>query len=147
MKNIAVLDLGCGEGYDALYLAKKGAIVDCVDRQNVLKVNHENINIIIDNISDFTPQKKYQVILCFNVLQFFKLKDIKIEFKRILAMMDENSLLFLQMFNSPIVDWINKQLDEYMVMDYRQWEQEDKEPHPHTHNMVRWIIKKEGDSK
>jgi 2-polyprenyl-3-methyl-5-hydroxy-6-metoxy-1,4-benzoquinol methylase len=84
-----VLDLGCGQGSDALFLAKNNFSVTAIDsslvaishikiKKNEFKFN--NIELICGNIEDFNIEKdKYQIIICRNVLNFLnKNKALKI---------------------------------------------------------------------
>ncbi len=84
-----VLDLGCGQGSDALFLVKNNFLVTAIDSSDVainqIKIKKDefkldNLELICGDISDFDIKKnKYQVIICRNVLNFLdKDKALKI---------------------------------------------------------------------
>ncbi|MBU4481990.1 methyltransferase domain-containing protein [Candidatus Parcubacteria bacterium] len=80
------LDLGFGQGRDALFMAKNKFNVTAVEKSEVLvkqiqekikKDNLNNIKVIQSNVLDFEIEKnKYNAINCNNVLQFLP-KDKK----------------------------------------------------------------------
>ncbi len=75
-----ILDLGCGQGSDSLFLAKNNFFVTAIDSSDVainqIKVKKDefkldNLELICGDIQDFNIEKnKYQVIICRNVLNF-----------------------------------------------------------------------------
>lgn len=89
LSNSQILDLGCGQGVDSLFLAKSKFSVTAIDsssvaidqikvRKDELKLN--NLELICDDIKNFViPSNKYQAIICRNVLNFLdKNQAIKI---------------------------------------------------------------------
>ena len=133
-----VLDLGSGAGANAKFFRKKCTYA------NVITVDKNPIFNPIFNIDikDFKFDQKYDIILCLNVLQFLTINEIKKIIPKILDAVEDNGYLMIQMFDSPVADWINQQLGDFKVLDYRRWIQYDKKPHRHTHSMVSWIVKK-----
>lgn len=83
-----ILDLGCGQGVDSLFLAKNKFLVTAIDSSDVainqIKVKKDelgldNLELICEDISDFNIEEcKYQVIICRNVLNFLN-KDKALE--------------------------------------------------------------------
>ncbi len=84
-----ILDLGCGQGIDSLFLAKNDFSVIAIDSSDVainqIKIKKDefkldNLELICGDINDFGIEKnKYQVIICRNVLNFLdKDKALKI---------------------------------------------------------------------
>lgn len=80
-----VLDLGCGEGKDSFYLAKKGFNVTSVDisvvginkLQNCSIKNKLKIDAKISDINSFLKKcNNFDAIYCINILQFINKKDI-----------------------------------------------------------------------
>jgi len=80
LPNSKILDLGCGQGIDSLFLSKNGFLITAVDSSDVainqIKIRKDefkldNLELICDDINDFNLEKnKYQVIICRNVLNF-----------------------------------------------------------------------------
>ena len=74
-----VLEVGCGEGQNALYLARRGfAHVDAFDLseagiaklRRLCEVNGLNVNAFVDDLSTFRFEKAYDLILSFATLCF-----------------------------------------------------------------------------
>jgi len=89
LPNSKILDLGCGQGIDSLFLSKNGFFVTAIDSSDVainqIKIKKDefklnNLELICGDIKDFNIEKdKYQVIVCRNVLNFLdKDKALKI---------------------------------------------------------------------
>ena len=84
------LDLGCGAGVDAKYLAEKGFNVEAVDlsadciKQTKITCDGLGVEIIKKDVSKFAIEKeKYSVILSWNLLSFLKKRDTNKVFKNI----------------------------------------------------------------
>lgn len=107
-KKLTILDIGGGNGYDSIPLAKIGHKITIVDySQNmlnkaklVLKKNHltnvELINCDLNNIKDKLT-KKFDVILCHNVLSY--VDDEKKSLKIILSLLKRNGILSIMQIN------------------------------------------------
>ncbi len=73
-----VLDLGCGEGRNAFFLASKGCDVTAVDRSKaginklltIAKENHVVIKGIVQDIIDFNLVEEYDLIMAHGVLYY-----------------------------------------------------------------------------
>lgn len=79
------LDLGCGKGKNAIWLAKNGWKIDAVDpSQEWLDIAKErsdkaNVNIqsfIQSDIQSFVPDKQYDLVVCAMVLHFLSIDQI-----------------------------------------------------------------------
>lgn len=86
-KGQPVLDLGCGSGRNALYIAKNGFKVTCIDISseaiNNLKEKAdklgvgENIRIKIQDVAEFDDWGKYGAIICYTTLHFLSNSDAR----------------------------------------------------------------------
>lgn len=81
-----IIDLGCGEGQDACYLASKGFKVTAVDISEAginkvkaaAKKSNARIKTILADLRNFLKVKgDYDAIICLNALQFIPSKNIK----------------------------------------------------------------------
>ncbi|MFA5131455.1 MAG: methyltransferase domain-containing protein [Patescibacteria group bacterium] len=80
LPNSKIIDLGCGQGIDSLFLSKNGFFVTAIDSSDVAinqiktkkdEFKLDNLELICGDINDFDIEKdKYQVIICRNVLNF-----------------------------------------------------------------------------
>lgn len=80
LSNSNILDLGCGQGDDSLFLAKNNFSVTAIDSSDVaihqIKTKKDefglnNLKLICGDIQDFNVEKdRYQVIICRNILNF-----------------------------------------------------------------------------
>lgn len=80
-KSDKILDVGCGDGKNSLYLAKKGfTAVDAFDISEnainkLLRLARQadvNINAWVDNLCDFRFEKEYKLVISFGTLHFVK---------------------------------------------------------------------------
>lgn len=81
-----VLDLGCGEGKNSLYLAKKRFDVTGIDIspngiEKFLRLANQmklKVNGFVEDIIDFEFKQKYDCIICMSTLNFFEKNEIEI---------------------------------------------------------------------
>lgn len=80
-KDAAVLEAGCGEGQNVLYLAKHGFHnIDAFDisaagiakLKRLCEVNGVSINAFVRDVADYTFEKKYDLIMSFATLCFLE---------------------------------------------------------------------------
>lgn len=78
-KNAAVLEAGCGEGQNVLYLAKQGFCnIDAFDisdagitkLKRLCEVNGVSLNAFVRDLTDYDFDKKYDLIMSFATLCF-----------------------------------------------------------------------------
>lgn len=103
-----ILDLGCGQGIDSLFLAKNDFSVTAIDSSDVainqIKIKKDefkldNLELICGDINDFNIEKnKYQVIICRNVLNFLdKDKSLRI-LKSLQDNIQKGSYIIIEVF-------------------------------------------------
>ncbi len=82
-KNVSVLDVGCGQGRDALFIARLGHRVTAMDlsptgiaqlAEDALAENLE-IETVVADVCDFVPTKSYDVILIDRTLHMLEKED------------------------------------------------------------------------
>jgi len=99
IKKGRVLDLGCRDGVMDKYLARKGYIVDAVDRAPVLR-SSKNISVIAADIADIKIYPNtYSFIICRHTLPFIEnkktVKKIIIDMSKSLT---KGGVLFFTLF-------------------------------------------------
>lgn len=74
---LIALDIGCNRGYYSTYLGEYGVKVDALDvNLDLSKVlSNPNVNYIEKNILDMFPDKKYDLILAFEVYEHLSPND------------------------------------------------------------------------
>jgi 2-polyprenyl-3-methyl-5-hydroxy-6-metoxy-1,4-benzoquinol methylase len=78
--NLRVLDLACGQGRDAIFIAEKGHFVLGIDlsktgiQQIPQQAKKNNLNIIgkVADALNFVPQEKFDIIVIDRLLHMFK---------------------------------------------------------------------------
>ncbi len=100
--NVNVLDVGCGVGTLAFYLANKGCAVDAFDiSSSAIAICKEfksysgmkNIQFYNRNVSNLTTKNKYDLVLCTEVIEH--IPDDKQFLKSVSKLMKKNGFLVL----------------------------------------------------
>ncbi|MBN1253517.1 MAG: class I SAM-dependent methyltransferase [Bacteroidales bacterium] len=107
-KNDKILDIGIGQGRNALFLIEKGFIVDGVDPSIVgiealKKLAYKDklkLELFNTDFKNFNPKEaEYSGILIFGLIQLLSEKDIKELAKKTKKMLNESGLIFLTGFS------------------------------------------------
>lgn len=80
-----ILEAGCGEGQNAIYLAQKGYHVDAFDlsEYGIAKLKHRcelsnvHVNAFVADLTAYHFKQSYDMILCFGTLHFVHKNDWK----------------------------------------------------------------------
>ena len=78
VKPYRVLDIGCGEGKDAVFLAKNGYIVSAFDMadaglkkaKELAERNHVSIDFFHGDINDYTPHAQFDIVFSSGVFHY-----------------------------------------------------------------------------
>lgn len=107
-KGLKVLDLGCGNGRNAIALAKLGAIVKGIDVSSVAlellcnRAKKENVEVetFIGNMNKLPfPDRTFDMVICYNAIFNTSLKQIKETMKETRRVTKRNGV-FLVTFRS-----------------------------------------------
>ena len=101
-----VLDIGCGEGKDAVYFAKKGYIVDGFDitesgirKTNALaNKNGVTINAWMDDVNTFDIDKEYDIVYSTGTVQYLFDENKKSFFDKIKKITKKGGIVFFNVF-------------------------------------------------
>ncbi|MEC0348056.1 class I SAM-dependent methyltransferase [Peribacillus frigoritolerans] len=107
-ENGEVLDIGIGEGRNALFFAKQGFAVEGIDIsetaiERCLELSKEhnlNVKAKVQDITSFEIEpNKYSLIILSNVLNFFPDDDIKIIIEKVKNGLLKNGLVYINVFD------------------------------------------------
>ena len=117
-KDIKVLDIGCGEGKDAVFMAKQGYSVTAFDitengirkTRQMAEENGVELEAYIDDVNSFELKENYDIIYSTGTIQY--LDDDKIDsfFEKVKAHTNKNGINWFNVFvDKPFIplppDW------------------------------------------
>ena len=103
---IKVLDIGCGEGKDAVYMAAKGYSVTAFDLTvsgiektgRLAAANHVSINAYVDDINTFRTDERFDIIYSSGTLQYLQPEKIPGFFEKVFQMTAPHGLHYFNVF-------------------------------------------------
>lgn len=103
---LSVLDIGCGEGKDAVYLAQKGCAVTAFDltesgiRKTKLLAEHRgvNVNAFVADINSFEVDGPFDVIYSTGSIQYLFEKNIDPFFRKIHSLTKLGGFVYFNVF-------------------------------------------------
>ncbi|MCA9899162.1 MAG: class I SAM-dependent methyltransferase [Anaerolineales bacterium] len=124
----SVLDVGCGQGRDALFLAELGYSVTGIDASQLgisqmlatAKTRNLNLNGIVADFYEYEFQQKYDVIVLDSILHFHK-KDLPKEqalLQTLTARLNPGGLICLFLHKSKAKE---KQLKNFFAQNHLNW--------------------------
>lgn len=101
-----VLDIGCGEGKDAVYMASKGYKVTAFDltengiRKTIrlAKENGVEINAYVDDINTFETDEQFDIVYSTGTIQYLFDENKKLFFEKISRITRKNGFVFFNVF-------------------------------------------------
>lgn len=109
-KHAHVLDVGCGEGQNAIYLAEQGCQVDAFDlsEHGIAKVNDRckasgvKLNAFIADLTEYKFAQNYDVIISFGTLHFVHKSDWKKFIKEAKEYTNDGGIHIIQLFTDVV---------------------------------------------
>jgi len=163
-KSGTVLDLGTGEGRNALFLAKHGFNVTAVDisGEGIKKLerlaleNKVRINTFVKDIRNFNFSENYDVILSFATLHFLEKEEIERVIKKIKEHTSYNGFNVITVFTeeNPNKNFsylfkrneLKKYYSDWEILGYKErmtpLEKHGKEGKLHRHGLARLVARK-----
>lgn len=116
------LDAGCAHGSNAKFLASFGIRVDAVDIKLPPHEVNTQINYIQSDILTFAFDKKYDVILALNVLQFLTAKDKYKIMDCFIKSLSQGGVIFIRSFTQKDPSFNNsKIIKSHFAQDELRW--------------------------
>lgn len=168
-ENLKVLDIGCGEGKNSIYLAKKGCMVDgfevssyALENAKTLCEEHENIKLFKKDVTKINyPNNHYDIIISYGLFHCLaSKKEVELLIKKTFSSLKKNGFYVLCSFNSRKQDLSGHENFDPLLLDHSEYvnffegqtiisstdtDLFETHPHnniPHVHSMTRIIIKK-----
>ena len=105
-ENKKVLDIGCGEGKDAVYMAEKGYKVTAFDLTDngirktidLAKQRGVEINAYVDDINTFEINEQFDIIYSTGTVQYLFDENIKKFFEKLEKITNKNGIVYINVF-------------------------------------------------
>jgi len=114
-EGMKVLDLGCGTGITTKYIAELGAKVTGIDISPKLiefareNSNHENIEYLIHDITDFNLGKKtFDAICLIDIMEHIPIEKIPKLLKNIKKYSHNNTIIYLNIPDARLQSWMRE---------------------------------------
>ena len=110
---LSVLDIGCGEGKDAVYMASQGCNVTAFDitesgiskARSLAKERNVNIDAFVADINDFYLDKQFDIIYSTGTVQYLFDENINTFFEKINRMTKQGGIVYFNVFvNKPFLE-------------------------------------------
>lgn len=105
-KEKKVLDIGCGEGKDAVYMAQQGYDVSAFDltengiRKTLALADRRNVHIhaYVDDINTFSSEDQFDIIYSTGTVQYLFEENKKAFFEKIEKITKPNGIVYINVF-------------------------------------------------
>ena len=105
-ENTKVLDIGCGEGKDAVFMAEKGYDVTAFDLtengiRKTIALAHKRgvkVNAYVDDINTFETDEQYDIIFSTGTVQYIFDENKEAFFKKLEKITKPNGIVFINVF-------------------------------------------------
>jgi len=105
------LDIGCGDGREALYLVERGFDVDAFDASEeaikalLRRAEHENIdrshiNAFVADVRDFRAEKRYDLIVATTVLDHLSDEELDVVERVVVNWLKPGGVLYVEVYTS-----------------------------------------------
>lgn len=166
-KHSRVLDVGCGEGQNAIYLAQQGHCVDAFDlsEHGIAKVNYRcealgiQLNAFTADLTQYQFEQNYDVIVCFGTLHFVNKTDWKNFIREAKVHTNVGGIHIIQIFTDVVPaskdiaafaiglakdEEIKELYDDWEILQFKSYVFEDEHPNvpKHLHASNKIVVRK-----
>lgn len=104
--NVSVLDIGCGEGKDAVYMAQKGCHVTAFDitqsgiRKTKMLAENRGVDIraFVADVNDFQLDESFDIIYSTGTIQYLFDENIEEFFNKITKLTKKEGIVYFNVF-------------------------------------------------